>query len=86
MRRGWKFGFGSAAEMLVWLCLTLLLLAVYSLLWLKKPKGGAPVLYGLALVPAVLFLMNGVLLHHPALIAASLVFGAFHFLTVRENV
>lgn len=84
--RGWKFGFGSVAEMLIWICLTVLLLAIYSFLWGKKANGGVFVLYGLALVPAVLFLLNGILLCHPALIAASLVFGISHFLIVKENI
>ena len=83
--RGWEFGFGSVAEMLIWICLTALLLAIYSFLWSKKANGGVFVLYGLALVPAVLFLLNGILLCHPALIAASLVFGISHFLIVKEN-
>lgn len=83
--RGWKFGFRSVAEMLIWLCLTVLLLAVYSFLWGIKAKGGRGVLYALAIVPAVLFLLNGILLRHPALVAASLVFGISHFLIVKEN-
>ena len=83
---GWKFGFGSVAEMLVWISLTILLLVIYSFLWVKKANGGVFVLYGLAFVPAVLFLLNGVLLRHPALVAAALVFGVFHFLIVKENV
>ena len=82
---GWKFGFGSAAEMLIWICLTILLLAIYSFLWTKKANDGMFVLYGVAFVPAVLFLLNGILLRHPALVAASLVFGVFHFLIVKEN-
>ena len=68
---GWKFGFGSAAEMVVWISSTILLLGIYSFLWAKKANGGGVVLYGLALVPAVLFLLNGVLLRHPALAAAA---------------
>ncbi len=83
--RKWKFGFGSVAEMFIWICLTTLLLVIYSFLWLKKANGGVFVLYGLALVPVVLFLLNGILLCHPALIAASLVFGISHFLIVKEN-
>ncbi len=82
---GWKFGFRSVPEMLVWICATVLLLGIYTLLWGKKANGGASVFYGLALVPAVLFLLNGTLLRHPALITASLVFGFFHFLVVKEN-
>ncbi len=84
--RGWKFGFGSVTEMLVWICSTILFLVIYSFLWVKKANGGVFVLYGLAFVPAVLFLLNGILLRHPVLAAASLVFGVFHFLIVKENV
>ncbi len=84
--RGWKFGFSSVTEMLVWICLNVLLLVIYSLFWVKKANGGVFILYGLAFVPAVLFLLNGILLRHPALVTASLVFGVFHFLIVKENV
>lgn len=82
----WKFGFTSVTEMLIWAWGTVLLLAVYGWLWMKKPAGGVGILYGLAIVPGILFLLNGVLLRHPALTAASLIFGAFHFAVVRENV
>ena len=84
--KDWKFGFSSAAEMVIWVCVTILLLVVYSFLWTKKANSGALVFYGLALVPAVLFLLNGILLRHPALTVASLVFGIFHFLIVKENI
>lgn len=84
--KGWKFGFMSVMEMLVWVCSTVLLLAVYGLLWIKKPAGGVSVLYGLAIIPVILFLLNGILLRHPALVVASLIFGAFHIAIVKENV
>ena len=38
--RGWKFGFRSVTEMLVWICLNVLLLVIYSLLWVKKRMVG----------------------------------------------
>lgn len=84
--RNWKFGFGSVIDMLLWLCLTILLLGIYSALWLMKAKGSVGILYGLAILPPVLFLVNGILLRHPALVIAALVFGAFHFIIVKENV
>lgn len=83
--RGWKFGFASVTEMFIWVCLTILLLVIYSFLWVKKASGRAGILYGLAIVPVVLFLLNGILLRHPALGVASLVFGTFHFIIVKEN-
>lgn len=84
--RGWEFGFSSVTEMLIWACLTLLLLVIYGFLWVKKAGGGVSILYALAIIPVVLFLLNGILLHHPALIVVSLVFGVCHFMIVRENV
>ena len=38
-----------------------------------------------AIIPAVLFLMSGILLQHPALIASALIFGVFHVAIVKEN-
>lgn len=84
--RGWEFGFASATEMLIWASLTIVLLVMYGFLWGKKAHGGAGILYALAVVPAILFLMNGILLCHPTLVAISLVFGIFHFLIVKENI
>lgn len=84
--RNWEFGFGSVLELLLWICLTILLLGIYSFLWFKKTKGGVGILYGLAMVPVVLFVLNGILLRHPALIVTSLVFGVCHFIIVKENV
>ena len=81
--KGWKFGFRSVLEMILWVCLTVLLLGIYSVLWTKKAKGRAGILCGLAIVPIVLFLLNGVLLRHPALVVAALVFGVFHLIIVR---
>ncbi|MCH5250519.1 MAG: hypothetical protein J1E98_11320 [Lachnospiraceae bacterium] len=82
----WKFGFNSVTEMLIWICLTILLLLIYSLLWIKKANGGIGILYGLAIVPVVLFLLNGILLRHHALVIAALVFGISHFIIVKENI
>lgn len=84
--RGWEFGFVSVTEMLIWICLTPILLMIYSFLWIWKASGQAGILYALAIVPSVLFLMNGILLRHPALGVVSLVFGVFHFIIVKENV
>lgn len=83
--RGWEFGFASVTEMLIWLCSTPLLLVIYGVLWTKKSHSGAGILYVLAIVPAALFLLNGILLRHPALVVVSLFFGICHFIIVREN-
>lgn len=83
--KGGEFGFGSVAELFIWLCVTVLLLVVYGLLWTKKSSGSAGILYGLAIVPVILFLLNGILLRHPALVATSVIFGVFHLAIVKEN-
>ena len=83
--QNWKFGFRSVGEMLLWIAFTVILILVYGLLWIKKCSGSIGTLSGLAIVPVILFLMNGILLRHYALIAASLLFGTCHLMVVREN-
>lgn len=83
---GWEFGFRTVAEMFLWLGTTMVLLVVYTFLWTRKKSGGRAVLYGLAIVPACLFLINGVLLRHWLLLVFSVLFGICHLLIVRENV
>ena len=79
-----EFGFQSVGAMAAWLIVSALLLAEYALLWTQTGKGGN-VFYSLAIVPAVLFLFCGILLRHPALIAAAVLFGVSHTLIVRET-
>lgn len=83
---GWEFGFRTVAEMFLWLGATMVLLVVYTFLWTRKKSGGRAVLYGLAIVPACLFLINGVLLRHWLLLVFSVLFGICHLLIVRENI
>ena len=64
-------------------CMALMILPVFTRDW---KFGFRSVTKMLAFVPAVLFLLNGILLRQPALVAASLVFGIFHFLIVKENI
>lgn len=82
---GWEFGFSSERRMVAHLLSTALLLAVYALLWLFKRSGKTAVLYGLAAIPPMLFLLNGLLLRHHALTAFALLFGAAHLWIVTEN-
>ena len=81
---GWKFGFPSSTAMVVWLLLPPLLLVCYAILW-TQTKRGAGVLYGLAIVPAVLFFCCGLLLRHWALVGAAVLFGVSHTLIVHET-
>lgn len=84
--KNWKFGFKTAAEMFIWFFLTVLFLLIYTILWFQKAGSGAHISYGLAIIPTVLFLQNGILLQYPALIVVSLIFGISHLAIVRENV
>lgn len=83
--RNWEFGFCSVDAMVVWIISTIILLAVYTILWFWKRRGSTGTLYGLAVVPVLLFLINGILLRHYALIASALLFALCHVMIVREN-
>ena len=80
---GWEFGFSSEVAMVAWLVLPVVLLVGYALLWTKAKKGGR-VLFGLAILPALLLFCCGLLLRHWALVGAAVVFGVSHTLIVRE--
>ena len=81
---GFRFGFASSGAMVLWLIGALVLLLCYTILWTQAKRGGA-VLFGLAVVPALLFLLVGLLLRHWALVAAAVLFGVCHTLIVRET-
>ena len=83
---GWEFGFTAEWRMIAWLLSTALLPALYAVLWFLKRRAGTAVLYGLAVVPAVLLLLNGLLLRHWLLAACALLFGAAHLAVVCENI
>ena len=80
---GFKFGFATTGAMIGWLVGSLVLLSSYTVLWTQAKRGGAA-LFGLALIPALLFLCCGVLLRHWALAAAAVLFGFSHTLIVQE--
>ena len=82
---GMEFGFPAEWRMLAWLILTVLLLSVYAVLWTRRRRGGKAVLYALSIVPVCLFLANGVLLGHWALVACAVLFGVCHVMIVYEN-
>ena len=81
---GLEFGFSSVGTMVVWMALSSLLLTGYALLWTQTKRGGA-VFYGLAILPALLFLFCGILLRHWALVGAAVLFGVSHTLIVQET-
>ena len=81
---GLEFGFASVGAAVAWPVLSVTLLVFYALFWTQAKRGGA-VLYGLAIVPAVLFFQSGVFLRHWALVGAAVLFGVCHTLIVRET-
>lgn len=83
--QNFEFGFSSSIKMIVWLCLTIVLLLAYAILWIIKTKSGRVVLFGLAIIPVCLFLINGILLQHILLILFAFIFGIFHIIIVYEN-
>lgn len=75
----WKFGFGSSGAMLLYLIANGFLVLNYYLFWViysrKKTLAKA---MALAIIPSVIFLLSGVLLHHWCLVVAAIVFSFAH--------
>jgi len=82
-----KFGFLSVNMLLIYLLGNGLLLLSYILLWIlyfkKESTSGA---MALAIIPSCIFILNGLLLHHWALLAFAVLFGLGHiYVTVLNN-
>ena len=82
----WKFGFKSVPEMLVYLAGNGALLLVYWLVFArymqKRTVGRALVL---AVIPACIFLLSGLLLRHWLLVGSGLLFAVGHIYVTVEN-
>ena len=82
----WKFGFKSVPEMLVYLAGNGALLLVYWLVFArymqKRTAGRALVL---AVIPACIFLLSGLLLRHWLLVGFGLLFAVGHIYVTVEN-
>lgn len=75
----WKFGFGSSVEFVLYLLLNGVLIFAYYLGWLRYfKKPGQKTAMALAILPTLVFLTSGLLLHHWLLVAAAIVFGISH--------
>ena len=83
----WKFGFGSGEALAVYLISNFVMIIAYYVFWIiyaKKPTHS--VAMALAILPTAIFLLSGILLRHPLLIAAAVIFGAAHCLiTYKTN-
>ena len=75
----WKFGFKSVEEFLIYMFGNGVLLLCYYLFWIlysrKKTLSKA---MALAVIPTAIFLLSGILLRHPLLTAAAILFGVSH--------
>ncbi len=82
----WKFGFRSVAEMTLYLGGNGLLIAAYWLIFArymrKKTRNRA---LALAILPACLFLMSGLLLRHWLLVGFALLFAVGHIYVTLQN-
>ena len=81
-----KFGFGSAEELLLYLAGNGALLLAYWLTfatYLKKKTAGRAL--ALAILPACVFLLSGLLLRHWLLVGFALLFAVGHVFVTREN-
>ena len=82
----WKFGFKSVPEMVLYLAGNGALLLVYWLVFArymqKRTAGRALVL---AVIPACLFLLSGLLLRHWLLVGFGLLFAVGHIYVTVEN-
>lgn len=82
----WKFGFASVAEMLLYFIgngtLLFVYLFVFALYFRKKTKGRAIIL---AVLPACIFLLNGLLLRHWLLAGFAILFAIGHIYVTKKN-
>ncbi len=82
----WKFGFPSVFEMLLYLFGNGFLLALYwavHAVYLKKKTGKRALV--LAVLPACIFLMSGLLLRHWLLVVSAVLFGIGHIFVTTKN-
>ncbi len=82
----WKFGFGSGEALAVYLISNFVMVVAYYVFWIiyaKKPT--LPIGMALAILPTAIFLLSGILLRHPLLIAAAFIFGVSHCLITYKT-
>lgn len=82
-----EFGFSSVVTMELWIVLSALCLLAYYIGWIRLFKKGESLAVNLALAiwPSLLFIINGILLHHVLLAACGLIFGVSHVMITRES-
>ena len=82
----WKFGFASVFELLLYLAGNGLLLAAYWILFAVYMKRRGPRLaIALAVLPACIFLLSGILLRHWLLVGFAVLFAVGHIYVTKKN-
>lgn len=81
------FGFSSVGAFLAYICGNGVLVLAYWIVWavyfIKQSKWKS---MALAIIPAVIFLLSGITLHHILLVIAALIFAASHIYVTWQNV
>ena len=82
----WKFGFASVLEMLIYLIGNGLMLFIYLLVFARylKEKTAQRAMI-LAVLPACIFLLSGLLLRHWLLVLSALLFAIGHIYVTKQN-
>ena len=82
----WKFGFGSEYALLLYLAGNGALLIAYWILFAVYFKHKTPGLaLALAVIPACIFFLSGVLLRHWLLVGFAVLFAVGHIYVTKEN-
>lgn len=82
----WEFGFGSVAEMEIYIFLNLALIVLYYLVWSKYVKNFTyKNAMMLAVIPTVIFFISGILLRHWLLVLAAIIFGISHIMITKTK-
>ena len=82
----WEFGFSGVLQMLIYIFGNLMLLIVYWVLFVIYMGHKTPALgFALAIIPACIFLLSGILLRHWLLVVFALVFAIGHIYVTKKN-
>ena len=82
----WEFGFASVFEMLLYAAGNALLLAAYWIvfaIYMKRRSAGLAL--ALAIIPACIFLLSGILLRHWLLVGFAVLFAVGHIYVTEKN-
>ncbi len=82
----WKFGFGSVFEMMLYMACNGMLLTAYGIAFaVYMKRRSARLALVLAILPACIFLLSGILLRHWLLVGFSLLFAFGHICVTCMN-